>query len=145
MKDFTRQLIQNTLNAQLATSPPCPLVWDNQKQKADPKQAYALARIEFGKWQPAAIGREFDRMPVKLTIVLYLPEETGTAVATTMADRCDAAFQKKEIVTTTGGSRFTLNGDEGCTGPIPAGRDGGNRMYQLTHNLRADIGRTNFT
>lgn len=141
MKDYLRQQIQEAFNTAWAVAPPCTMIWDNQKRPTDTKVAFACVSIEYGTWQPMALGTIFSRLGITLRISLYLPENTGTAIAAKAADVSDAAFQYQERRYTPPQGTVTINGDQGSTGPIPNGTDGGYRVYRLTHILRADVGK----
>lgn len=139
MKDDARQAIQTALNAAFATSPPCPLVWDNQPKKHDPKDAWARVSLQFGKTLPAAVGKTFRRMTATLAFQVFIPEGKGTAIATKVADKSDLTFMFENLSFTSGANTGAISGDEGCLGPTPAGLDGGFQQYNLFHPLRIDL------
>lgn len=140
MKDDARQAIQNALNTTWAIAPtPLPLIWDNQPKKHDPKAAWARASLLFGTTIGAALGRNFTRTSAIVQIQVFIPEGAGTAIATKAADRCDDAFQFQAVQFTTGAKPATVTGDQGCTGPTPAGLEGGFQQYNLTSTLRIDV------
>lgn len=140
MKDAARQAIQTALNAAWAASPsPCPLTWDNQPKSHDPKAAWVRASLQFGRTQAAAVGKIFRRMGATLVFQVFIPEGEGTAVAMKAADRSDIVFMFENVAFTSGLNAGTISGDEGCTGPIPAGLDGGMQQYNLFHALRIDL------
>lgn len=140
MKDDARQAIQTALTNAWGTNPsPCPMTWDNQPKKHDPKGAWARASLIFGTTVGAAVGSQFTRTTAIVQIQVFIPEGEGTAPATKGADRSDSVFQFQTVQFTTGGKPGTVTGDQGCTGPTPAGLEGGFQQYNLTHALRIDV------
>lgn len=140
MKDDARIAIQTAVNAAWAIGPtPCLLTWDNQPKNHEPKAPWARASILYGTTIGAALGPNFTRTTAILQIQVFIPEGEGTAIATTAADRSDDALQFQTVQFTTRGKPATITGDQGCTGPNPAGLDGGFQQYNLTHTLRIDV------
>lgn len=140
MKDAARKAIQDALNTAWAVgTPPCPMTWDNQPKKHDPKEAWVRASIQFGSTQPAAVGKIFRRMVATISFQVFIPEGQGTAIATKAADRSDIAFMFENVAFSAGSASGTISGDAGCIGPTPAGLDGGFQQYNLFHALRIDL------
>ena len=138
MKDVARQTIQDRISAVWLLSTPCVFYFDNQPRGEQTKTAWARISLQIGKSEPSTVGREGIRTPATLFVQVFIPEDTGTAVAFKVADKLDEALRFQQLTFTVGSKNCSVNGDSGCTGPIPGQASGGFRMYSLMHVLRID-------
>ena len=138
MKDAARQKIQETINAAWTSSTPCAFVYDNQPRPTDANVAWARISLRFGESTPITVGREGTRTIASLLVQVFIPENTGSAMAFKVADKLDECFRYKAATFTSDTKSCSINGDTGCTGPIPGGISSGSQLYSLQHVLRID-------
>lgn len=138
MKDKARETIQNRIAAVWLTSDPCPFCFDNQPRSEQTKTPWARISLQFGQSAPSTVGREGIRTPATLFVQVFIPENEGTAVAFKVADKLDEALRFQQLTFTEGSKNCSVNGDGGCTGPVPGALSGGFRLYSLMHVLRID-------
>lgn len=140
MTNALRELLTATINAAWASSPPLPLIYDNQKG-APEREPWARVSYQFGENLPAQIGLKMERLPGIVWVQVFIPPEKGTKVANLTKDKLAAVL--------VGNLNFTDRGDAGNlaftnfgTGPDPAGSSGGFNQYNCQFTFTADVRRS---